>query len=98
MNTVITESCRKFLARGTAVSVWAATLLLLAATLHAAERQVLHGHVPVVVARLKAVDRLPASKRLNLVLGLPLRNKEALATLLQQMYDPIDAKFHQYLS
>ena len=45
-----------------------------------AERQMLRGHVPAAVAKLnlRPVGRLPATNRLNLAIGLPLRNTNAL--------------------
>ena len=63
-------------------------------------RQVLHGHVPNVVARfhLQPTGRLSATKHLNLAIGLPLRNKEVLDDLLQQIYDPASPSFRQYLT
>ncbi|MDB6065263.1 MAG: Sedolisin [Pedosphaera sp.] len=35
---------------------------------------------------------------MELAIGLPLRNKEALTDLLQQIYDPSSSQYHQYLS
>jgi hypothetical protein len=60
-------------------------------------RQKLSGHVPEAAKRLRPAGYLPASKRLDLALGLPLRNKEAVGTLLQQIYDPGSPSFHRYL-
>ena len=53
-------------------------------------KQLLHGHVPPAVARLhlQPVNRLPATNRLDLAIGLPLRNQDGLTKLLQQIYDP----------
>jgi Pro-kumamolisin, activation domain len=62
-----------------------------------ADKQVLHGHVPSAVARLQAVDRLPGTNRLQLAIGLPLHNREALTNLLQQIYEPTSANYHHYL-
>ena len=39
---------------------------------------------------------LPASQTLNLAIGLPLRNREALTNLLEQLYDPASPVYHQY--
>lgn len=61
-------------------------------------RQTLQGHVPVVVARLRAIDRVPASQRLNLAIGLPLRNQEELNTLLEQIYNPASSNYRHYLT
>jgi xanthomonalisin len=66
----------------------------------AAELQILPGHVPVVVPQLKLqpISRLPAVERLKFTIGLPLRNREALTNLLQQLYDPASTNFHRYLN
>src|SRR5208283_50867 len=64
----------------------------------AAERQMLHGHVPAAVAQLSPVGSLPSTHRLNLAIGLPLRNQEALTKLLQQIYDPASPNYHHYLT
>lgn len=58
----------------------------------------LHGHVPAVVSHLQAKGRLSATTNLNLALGLPLRNREALTNLLQQIYDPASPNYHHYLT
>jgi alpha-tubulin suppressor-like RCC1 family protein len=64
----------------------------------AAERRVLHGHVPPAVARLVPLGRFDGANRLNLALGLPLRNQAALAGLLHDLYDPASPKFRNYLT
>lgn len=64
----------------------------------AAERQFLHRHVPPVVARLKPLARVPGSKQLQLAIGLPLRNTEALTNLLRELYDPSSPAYHHYLT
>jgi uncharacterized repeat protein (TIGR01451 family) len=78
--------------------VWliACGLVLTAA---AAERQRLNGrHVPASVARLAPVGDLPGSRRLNLAIGLPLRNQGELDSLLQDLYDPSSPNYHRYLT
>jgi len=50
------------------------------------------------VALLQPVDRLPGSTRLNLAIGLPLRNQEGLTKLLQQIYDPTSSQYRHYLT
>ena len=64
----------------------------------AAERQKLHASVPAVAGRLPALDRLGGTNRLNLVMVLPLRNRDALDSLLGQLYDPTSPAYHQYLT
>jgi hypothetical protein len=63
-------------------------------------QQVLHGHVPEAVTRLHLhpVGRLPSTNHLRLAIGLPLRNTEALTSLLQQLYDPASTNYHHYLT
>ena len=58
----------------------------------------LSGHVPAVVAHLQAGGRLPAANTLNLAIGLPLRNQEALTNLLQDIYDPSSPNYRHFLS
>jgi subtilase family serine protease len=62
--------------------------------------QVLAGHVPKAVSELHLppVGRLPGAQRLQLAIGLPLRNQAALGALLQQLYDPASPQYHQYLT
>ena len=76
--------------------------LFFIATLHgaAAERQALHGHVPAAVAHfnLQPTGELPATKSLQLAIGLPLRNEAALDDLLRQIYDPASPNFRHYLT
>jgi len=51
-----------------------------------------------MLSNLKPAGRLPAADDLELVLGLPLRNRPALTNLLDQLYDPLSTNFHQYLT
>jgi hypothetical protein len=58
----------------------------------------LPGHVPPRLAHLQPLNRLPGDTNLYLVIGLPLRNTNSLATLLQDLYDPASPRFRQYLT
>lgn len=58
----------------------------------------LHGHVPAIVSQLQPKGNLPAGTDLNLAIGLPLRNCEALTNLLAEIYDPSSTNYHHYLS
>jgi hypothetical protein len=64
----------------------------------AAGRQVLYGHVPAVVSQLAPVGRLESSQHLSLAISLPLRNQQALADLLGQLYDPSSPNYRRYLT
>jgi len=61
-------------------------------------RPALSAHVPAEAKLARPLGRLPGDRRLNLAIGLPLRHPEALTTLLRQLYDPTDPRYHQYLT
>ncbi len=69
-----------------------------AASGRGAERQVLRHHVPKAAKLLAPVGRLEGTKRLNLAIGLPLRNQQVLAKQLHDLYDPKSPSFRQYLT
>jgi subtilase family serine protease len=54
--------------------------------------------VLAAVMGLASVERLSASKRLDLAIALPLRNQAALSILLAQIYDPASPHYRQYLT
>ena len=60
--------------------------------------QVLKGHVPPITKRLAPIRRLDSGARLNLSIGLPLRNREELTNLLQELYQPGNPNFRHYLT
>jgi len=76
----------------------ASLLLLLSASSALAAPQLLPAHVSAAVARSPAVERLAATNRLNLAIGLPLRNPDALARLLRELYDPAHPNYRHYLT
>src|SRR5277367_1072563 len=62
------------------------------------QTQTLRGHVPSIVTRTPALGRVPASKTLRLVIGLPLHNQTTLTQLLGDLYDPTSPGYHRYLT
>lgn len=58
----------------------------------------LSGRVQSVVSQLQPLGQLSPQTNLNLAIGLPLRNLEALTNLLQQIYDPTSTNYHRYLT
>jgi uncharacterized repeat protein (TIGR01451 family) len=66
--------------------------------LGAAETRILGGHVPEAARNLIPIGRVDPSQRLNLAIGLPLRNQDALINLLREIYDPGSQNYHQYLT
>src|SRR5271165_1778379 len=73
-------------------------LLLFMASAQAADQHMLSSDAHAAVAKLTPLGRLPAAIRLNLVIGLPLRNQIELTNLFQQLYDPTSANFHRFLT
>ena len=80
------------------VAVGVAVLFSTANPARAAGRQLLQGHVPEAAFHLQALGHLPATNRLSLAIGLPLRNETELDSLLRQIYDPGSPNFRQYLT
>jgi len=64
----------------------------------AAGSQVLQANAPKIISQLQAIGELPKTQRLNIVIGLPLRNQQALADFLHQLYDPTSPQYHEYLT
>ena len=87
--------------KGGFLCLWLTGLVLLfTPPARAQDRQVLLGHVPRAIPglNLQPVGRLPSETRLHLAIGLPLRNQEALTSLLQQIYDPTSPRYRHYLT
>src|ERR1035438_110040 len=55
-------------------------------------------HVPAVLAHLSAIGTLPTTNRLNLAIGLPLRNAQGLDDFLAQLSDPASPNSRHYLT
>jgi subtilase family serine protease len=72
--------------------------LLASVTLPAAERRALPHRVPAEAAHLAPKGRLSASQRLDLAIGLPLRNREALNRLIAEQQDRSSTNFHKWLT
>lgn len=92
----IYRTCSRLLA----VVVCLAGLPLVKIPASGVERLKLEGHVPEAVARLglQPLGRLPATNRMHLAIGLPLRNTNELSQLLHALYDPASPQFRQYLT
>jgi hypothetical protein len=63
----------------------------------ARDRQIVPTRFPTALAGLPSVGALSESNRLNLAVSLPLRNKPALAQLLQDLYNPANPRYRHYL-
>ncbi|HTL16857.1 MAG TPA: protease pro-enzyme activation domain-containing protein, partial [Patescibacteria group bacterium] len=73
-------------------------LFIFAFSVVAADLQTRAGHVPRAVSQLKPVAELESTRQVKLAIGLPLRNREALLNLLQQLYDPSSPQYRHFLT
>jgi len=74
-------------------------VVLLSAHGHAAPRQALPGHQPKALRGLTATGRPAATKRLQVSIGLPLRNTEELEKVLAGLYSsPANDSYHRWLT
>src|SRR5580658_6061546 len=60
--------------------------------------KVLHGHVPKIISTLSPIGSLPATNQLQMVIGLPLHNADALAAFMSRLYDPSSPDYRQFLT
>ena len=81
-----------------ALSAWMAACWLGFSLPAQAAQQVLKGHVPPITKRLAPIGRLESGTRLDLAIGLPLRNREKLTNLLKSFIEPSNANFRHYLT
>ena len=88
---------RGFLLRLTILVAGVLSLLVRKTPAQAVGRQSVPSHLPAIARRLPA-GSLESSRQLSLAIGLPLRNREALTNLLQQLYDPASTNWHRYLT
>lgn len=63
-----------------------------------AAQQVLKHHVPAATKGLKAIRRMEAGSQMDLAIGLPLRNREGLTNLLEELYRPSGTNFRHFLT
>ena len=79
-------------------SACVAGLLISWSTAVANAQQVLSGHVPQAVASSRELKSVATTTRLNLAIGLPLRNQNELDELLAELQDPESPNFKHYLT
>ncbi len=61
-------------------------------------RQLLPGHLPAAIATAPWVEAMDPQERLDLAIGLPLRNTEGLRDFLHRLYDPQDPLYRHFLT
>ena len=62
------------------------------------ERQIVPNKVSALVTNLTPLRHSSRWNPLNLSIGLPLRDRAGLTSLLQQLYDPQSTNFHHFLT
>ena len=50
------------------------------------------------MTRLRPIGEIDSTRRFDLAIGLPLRNREALTNLLDELYDPASPNYHKFLT
>ena len=81
----------------TATAMLWASAILSATAAGAMPSQVLSDHVPKITKQLSVLGRLGANDQLEVAIGLPLRNREQLANLLVEIYNPSSPNFRHFL-
>src|SRR5205823_1258670 len=66
--------------------------------LEAAPRQAMRNHVPLAVRDSGRVGALARTARMDLAVGLPLRNSEEFDHLVEEVADPQSANYRHYLT
>jgi hypothetical protein len=74
------------------------TAIFSIAYLQAAPRQALQNHVPLAVKDSRRVGSLSPTARMDLAIGLPLRNAEEFDRFIEQVSDPQSPNFRHYLT
>jgi hypothetical protein len=95
-NTARNTESNEFRGRFLAATILMAACWLAFASQRGVRTQVLHGHVPKVTKRLQPLGRLESGRQLDLAIGLPLRNRDRLTNLLEELYQPANAHFRHY--
>lgn len=84
--------------KNTCGAIYAGLMVMAMGVLEAAPNQLLLNHVPRAVAESRQVGPVAGATKLNLAIGLPLRNAAELEQMVQQIADPNSPNYRQYLS
>jgi len=80
--SVFKTVARQVTNRGLIAAAGAGLLLPLTTPAQTVGKQVVRGHVPAITALVLPIGSLAGTNRMNLAIGLPLRNTVALSNLL----------------
>jgi subtilase family serine protease len=81
-----------------AVALFASAITCTSAQAQAPSGQVLKNHMPSAVRESRRLGPISGSTRMNLTVGLPLRNQTDLELFLVEVSDPQSSNYRQYLS
>jgi subtilase family serine protease len=95
---LLSRIARSSLAATVIIPACAGFFLSFAASARAAALHVLHNHSHNAVSVLTPLSHLPPGDRLNLVIGLPVRNQSELNNLFKDLYNPTSGEFHHFLT
>ncbi|HXS69397.1 MAG TPA: protease pro-enzyme activation domain-containing protein [Candidatus Polarisedimenticolia bacterium] len=62
------------------------------------QSQRVNGHIPRITRKLSPVGRLNAGAQMDVTIGLPLRNREQLTNLLEDIYNPSSPNYRHFLT
>jgi len=79
-------------------ALMASACVLAPPAVQAAARQQLSGHVTLEMAKAPVIGRVPAATQMNLVIGLPVKDKQALARDIEGVSDPASPTYRQFLT
>jgi uncharacterized membrane protein len=76
----------------------AVAAICVAGTAQGAPREILQNHVPEAVSQSRRIGALTPTTNLNLSIGLPLRNRQELDRLVEQISDATSPLYRHYLT
>ncbi len=79
-------------------ALFVSPLLFSSVAILAADRSTVKNEGALAVKNLPRITRLPATSRMQIAIGLQLRNLPALTNLLHDLYSRTSTNFHQFLT
>lgn len=86
------------MSRSIYAAFWIGAIVSVTGRAAAAPAQTLQNHVPKAVGESRRLGPLAGNARMNLAIGLPLRNHAGLDLFLEQVSDPRSRNYRRYLS
>ncbi len=86
------------ISKAVSAAIYAGAMVCAMGSVEAAPIRTLRNHIPQAVGQSRRVGPVSQMARLNLAIGLPLRNREELDGFLEQVSDPQSPNYRRYLS